>query len=201
MMKACFTGHRYLPSHLKDSIVSQIRASVIQSRMNGYDTFYCGGALGFATRAALEVIRLKKDYPDLKLCMVIPCKNQAARWTQKDRMLYEQILDKADETHVLSPIYYSGCMQVRNKYMVDHSSLCICYLTSFHGGTASTVRYADYRGLDIINLAMDLSLSHDRLREKPCYAIYTSPSAKENATTAPSFLLSDRKLRHQNILT
>ena len=53
----------------------------------------------------------------------------------------------------LSERYYQGCMHERNRYMVDHSRVCICYLTERTGGTAYTVEYARSRGLKIFNLA------------------------------------------------
>ena len=44
-------------------------------------------------------------------------------------------------------------MQVRNRFMVDRSSLCICYMTAFQGGTASTVHYAQTQKLPVVNVA------------------------------------------------
>ena len=44
-------------------------------------------------------------------------------------------------------------MMVRNRYMVDRSSLCLCYLRKASGGTKSTVDYAKKAGLQLLNLA------------------------------------------------
>ena len=44
-------------------------------------------------------------------------------------------------------------MQKRNRYLVDHSGTCVCYLTSAKGGTAYTVNYTKQKGLRIIHLA------------------------------------------------
>ena len=41
----------------------------------------------------------------------------------------------------------------RNRYLVDNSSLCICYLTRQTGGTAYTVRYAESKGVTVLNLS------------------------------------------------
>ena len=49
-------------------------------------------------------------------------------------------------------------MQVRNRHMVDHSALCVCYMVSPRGGTLSTVSYALKEAVPVINIAMDLSL-------------------------------------------
>ena len=44
-------------------------------------------------------------------------------------------------------------MHRRNRYLVDHGCVCVCYLTGDSGGTAYTVRYAEKQGLEIINIA------------------------------------------------
>ena len=44
-------------------------------------------------------------------------------------------------------------MHKRNRHLVDHSSICVCYLTEDRGGTAYTVNYAKKQGLKVINLA------------------------------------------------
>ena len=54
---------------------------------------------------------------------------------------------------VLAPHYYNGCMQKRNRHLVDCSSACICFLTKHEGGTAYTVDYAKQKGLYLINVA------------------------------------------------
>jgi len=46
-------------------------------------------------------------------------------------------------------------MHLRNRYMVDHSCTCICYLTETTGGTAYTVKYAREKGLHIFNIAKE----------------------------------------------
>ena len=152
---ACFTGHRRLPPEKLSTVMSLLVREIGEAYRAGYRRFLCGGAIGFDTLAALQVLAFRRCHPDVKLIMVIPCGDQADRWPEKDRNIYRDICSRADEKIVLSPEYYPGCMQTRNRYMVDHSSLCICYLYSLHGGTAYTVRYAVHRDLAVINLAME----------------------------------------------
>ena len=68
---------------------------------------------------------------------------------------YEKIIYACDETRVLSPSYYKGCMMVRNRYMVDRSSFVVCYLTEKKGGTASTAAYASHEEIPLLNIAME----------------------------------------------
>ena len=135
---AFFTGHRYLPSAEKAHIQQRIADAVVTAYNEGYRRFIGGCALGFDTLAALQVLQLKKKYPDLILSLAIPCETQADRWQDKDREIYRKILVQADEKTVLSPCYFQGVMLTRNRYMADRSSLCICYLYHMRGGTAST---------------------------------------------------------------
>ncbi len=45
-------------------------------------------------------------------------------------------------------------MLMRNRYLVDHSSLCVCFLEDRRGGTLYTVGCAVHEGLEVINLAL-----------------------------------------------
>ena len=191
MKTACFTGHRKIPSGLRAGLSSRLSRAVEEAYTDGYRCFLCGGALGFDTLAALAVLQAKEKHPDILLHLALPCADQAAHWSSEDRRIYEEIRTKADRETVLSGRYFPGCMQDRNRYMVEHSSLCICYWKEPRGGTAFTVRYAVYRGLEIVNLAMP----EEVLREKTCCYTFISPSAGGNAATAPLRLIPGRKLR------
>lgn len=126
--------------------------ALIDSIEKGYERFLAGGALGFDTLAADMVIELKSLYPHIQLILVLPCREQTRGWSQNDIDNYERIKLQADEIIYTAENYYRGCMHIRNRCMVDNSSLCICYLTKETGGTAYTVRYADNNGLQLINL-------------------------------------------------
>ncbi len=60
---------------------------------------------------------------------------------------------QADKVVYTSQEYTRGCMFKRNRYLVDNSGVCVCYLARDAGGTAYTVNYAKRQGLEIINLA------------------------------------------------
>lgn len=126
---------------------------MIKAIEQGYHYFGCGGALGFDTLAAQTVLRLREIYPEIRLILVLPCRNQTRGWKQDDVAEYDRIMKAADKVTYTSEQYYSGCMHKRNRHLVDYSSLCICYLTEQSGGTAYTVNYAQSQGLKIINVA------------------------------------------------
>ena len=195
---ACFTGHRRLLPEKLPSVSASLACAIAGAYDKGYRRFMCGGALGFDTLAALEVLKFRVSHLDARLVLVLPCEDQASRWPEKDRSVYRSIRDRADETVVLSPVYYHGCMQTRNRYMVDHSSLCICYLYSLRGGTAYTVRYAVFRDIAVLNLAMEQARSGLTLKENPCCSTFISPSAGKSAVTVLLFPSPSRKLRQKH---
>ena len=144
---ACFTGHRELPT---DDLPEITLATLIEQ---GYRYFGAGGALGFDTLAAQAVLRLRERYSQIRLIPVLPCLNQTRGWPQADIDTYEEIKRCADKVTYTSEHYFGGCMQKRNRHLVDNSSVCICYLTKPTGGTFYTVNYASNCGLTIINIA------------------------------------------------
>lgn len=194
---AFFTGHRHLPSGQIAEIGKRIRQSLMYAYNQHYRCFYCGGALGFDTLAAREVLRFRETHPDVSLVIAVPCSTQADRWKADDQKKYRQILDAANRVEVLSPVYYNGCMLTRNRYMADRSSLCICFLQQMKGGTAGTVRYAAvHRNMRVMNLAMGLKPDTMTLKEVNLSWSYTfiSPFAGRNAVTVPLRLSPGRKL-------
>ena len=176
---ACFTGHRNLSAAVCDELRSAIASALSQSYEKGYRVFLCGGARGFDTLAALEVLSFRHTHPDIRLVMVIPCASQADRWSAEEKELWKYVCNHADEVRILSKSYYNGCMQTRNRYMVDASSLCLCYLVHFQGGTWSTVRYAMHSGILLKNLAMP-SVPAMSMRESQWNYISIFHSVSEN---------------------
>ena len=150
----CFSGHRKIPNYRIEDLKSELSEAIENLISDGYTYFLAGGALGFDTLAAEAVLEMRVIYPEIKLKLVLPCLSQTNGWNLQDKMKYEAIREKADEIMYISMAYYSGCMHERNRYLVDNSSVCICYLTENKGGTAFTINYAKKKGLEIINLGI-----------------------------------------------
>lgn len=148
----CFTGHRKIPKEKYPQIEERLKAEIEKLIKKGVVYFGAGGALGFDTLCATTVLKLRTFYPQIRLVLVLPCKEQSKGWNSEDIEKYEWIKLQADKVTILSPHYYNGCMHQRNRHLVDNSSYCICYLTNSVGGTAYTVEYAKRQGLKIINI-------------------------------------------------
>ncbi len=115
--------------------------------------FLSGGALGFDTLAAQAVLVLRNSHPDVTLVLALPCRSQADRWCRADQEMYQMLLREADRVIYVSEEYFPGCMQKRNRFLVDHADTCLCFLRSCRGGTWNTVSYAYDSGRNIQNLA------------------------------------------------
>ncbi len=149
----CFTGHRDIDPEKIPLIEEKTREVIKEYIGKGFTDFYNGGAIGFDLLTAEIVLELKEEYPHIRLHIIAPCSNQTQKWGYDNILRYERITSLADEVKCLSPYYFNGCMQIRNRYMVDNSRVCIAYLTSCSGGSAGTVRYAKDKGKEIVNIA------------------------------------------------
>lgn len=147
----CFTGHRTLPADHTD-LKKRLVVTVAKLALAGYTDFYVGGALGFDTLCAKALLYLKEKHLAIRLHIAVPCRTQADGWDAADRTVYADILSRADEVHILSEQYFRGCMQARNRFMVDNSAVCVSYLTKPTGGTAYTVHYAETHGVQVIKI-------------------------------------------------
>ncbi len=119
----------------------------------GIVNYYAGGALGFDLAAAATVLNMKRVYPDITLHIALPCPDHMKNWRRSEVELFERVRSRADSVTCVSDSYHKGCMQLRNRYMVDRSSYCIAYMKKKSGGTYNTVSYALKRGIKTVNLA------------------------------------------------
>lgn len=102
--------------------------------------------------AAEIVIRLRdEEHMDIKLIAASPYKG-FNKWSDNWKERYQYVLEKADLVHFICPYYHSGCFQLRNQWMVDHSSRVIAAHNGSKGGTANTIRYAQAHDIEMRNI-------------------------------------------------
>ncbi|MGN1115759.1 MAG: SLOG family protein, partial [Candidatus Ornithomonoglobus sp.] len=135
----CFTGHRDIKptTHLKQLLYTTLESLIKQGAVN----FYAGGALGWDTLCSLTVLRLRKYYPHIRLCLILPCheKAQTSKWNSEQKELYYKILSAADSVEYTSKDYWNGCMKKRNARLIELADCCICYYKIRRSGTGQTV--------------------------------------------------------------
>ena len=156
---ACFTGHRSqnLPWGFNENdnrclkVKKILRTEIIEAIKHGYTTFFSGMAIGFDLICAETVIDLKKDFPNIKLIGVLPCRNQDYKWTEQNKTRYRKLLEKLDGIRCIYDEYIGKqCMIERNKFMVNNSSLMIALFDGKASGTKSTIEYAKSQELKIV---------------------------------------------------
>ena len=134
---------------LKAVLAEQITALVDA----GFTQFLSGMAEATDTWSALSVLDLREKNPAIKLHCILPCKEQANKWSASSRGLYHSILDRADSIVYVSMAYHRNCMLKRNRFLRDHAAaLLAVYNGERRGGTAATVRYAQKMGREIFEI-------------------------------------------------
>ena len=155
---ACFTGHRpqKLPWGFNENdercidMRNRTKKEIENAIKRGYHTFLCGMALGFDMLCAEIVLELKKKYPNIKLIGAIPCRNQKDRWIKSQQDRYDKLVKQLDDIRCIYDKYVDGCMQERNQYMINNSSLVIALYNGLGGGTKSTIDYAKKQGKEVV---------------------------------------------------
>ena len=149
-MKVCaFTGHRNIFAYdFDEHLLERVVLNLVK---NGVKKFLCGMAVGFDMKAAQAVLAIKESY-NVELVACLPCANQSERFSAKNKLLYNEIIEKCDDVIVIQNEYTSGCMFARDRYLVDNSDVIVCFLRKQSGGTYYTVNYARKTNKKIIEL-------------------------------------------------
>ena len=146
----CFTGHRDISADRKFEIKEKLFEVIMSLTDKGYTDFYAGGAYGFDMMAACEVLRAREFNDNVKLHIILPYKKNVKSYSSYDKYTQNQILEVADDVECMFERYITGCFHIRNRKMVDSSSVCVAFLEKSSGGTYFTVNYARENGLEII---------------------------------------------------
>ena len=155
----CFSGYRpaKLPWGMNESdprcqsLKLRLRHAVEAAIDEGYCHFICGMAQGVDLYCCELLLELRKEHP-ITVEAAIPCLTQADTWPADQRERYRSLVAGCDVETVVQEAYTPGCMQRRNRYMVDHASMLIAVFDGQEGGTRATIQYAMERGLDIVDI-------------------------------------------------
>ena len=157
----CFSGYRpeKLPwgadeenEHciaLKEKLFNTADSIVI----SGIRHFICGMARGSDTYFCEAVFLLRHNYAGITIEAAIPYEAQASGWREEEHSRYERLVSQCDFTTYVNREYSKSCMQRRNRYMVDNSSVLLAVFDGKPGGTKNTLKYAAGKGLEIIEIA------------------------------------------------
>lgn len=151
--RACsFTGHRSIVSAHRPALPALLDRAIAYAYGQGCRTFYTGGAVGFDTEAARRVLLFRLSHPDARLCLLLPCPEQAQRWDGAQQDRYGYILSSADGVEYVSDCYTDDCLRRRNAALAERGDILIAYVGRSASGSAQTLRMARRLGKPVFNL-------------------------------------------------
>ncbi len=157
----CFTGQKFIPYPYRRTLQMLLDQELYRLiEQSNITDLLVGDSIGFDTEAALSVLRCKNQYPHIQLHLIIPYPGYESGRSAYDLHRKREIHDWADEILYTSTRYQRGCLQKRDRYLVDNSSGCICYQKSRRDSSSRfMLQYAIKRGLPVINLADQMTTS------------------------------------------
>lgn len=136
-----FIGHSICDSVDAEKLERDIETLI----RRGFDRFLCGGMGAFDSKCAFLVRKLQGRYPHVRSCLVLPYLTFSYVREDYDETMYPEGLER---------YHFKAAIFARNRYMVSHSRIAICYVNHSWGGAAKTYAYVKKQGLHIINLGI-----------------------------------------------
>lgn len=137
---ATFIGHSECYGIDSKMITEEIEKLILE----GITDFLSGGQGSFDRLCGRCVFELKKKYPHINNYLVIPY----LTFNIYDKDLFDAIIYPDD----FEKYHFKAAIPARNKYLVNNSSVAICYITHGWGGAAQTYEYAKKKKLRIIDI-------------------------------------------------
>ncbi len=155
MKICCFTGHRDIADDLRPALRTRLDECLYALIDEGVTVFRAGGARGFDTIAAEQVLEMRRRFDFIRLDLILPCHGQTKGWPADEQAAYRRVMAEADRVIFLQETYSPGCMHRRNLQLLAAADVCVAYQTHAGGGTAFTVSHARSAGIRVINLAKE----------------------------------------------
>ncbi len=144
-LSCAFTGHRKIS---EDFEKETLRKAIKELLEQGCEIFYCGMAYGFDLLCCEILNSFRKEF-SFQIVACIPCQGQEKGFSFEDKILYEKMCEACDKKIILHDRYVIGCMQERDRYMVDRADVVLAYINNYKSGTGYTVNYAKNKGKKI----------------------------------------------------
>ena len=153
-MTVCtFAGHREVyQANIADKLDEAISRII---KNDDCFRFLVGGMGDFDGMCSSAVRRAKRNYPkkQISLELILPYLTQELN---ENKSYYEISYDDVVVPIELAGVHYKSAITKRNRWMVDKSDWMIAFVYRDFGGAYTSLRYAEKKGLQIINLAKEI---------------------------------------------
>lgn len=102
----------------------------------GLEWVIISGNIGTELWVGQVVLKLKKDYPELKLAILLPYTGFQSKWNEKNQALFNSIVEKADYLNYTSNSEYSNPSQLKNhqEFIMRNTDGCLLFYDTEHEG-------------------------------------------------------------------
>ena len=125
--------------------IARLQEAIEELILKGVDTFYVGNQGRFDRNVFECLLKLKERYPCLAVSVVLaylPAKNLEGD-IYCGCSIYPEGLESGPPRFAI---------ERRNKWMIDRSNYCLCYIDHTWGGAYKFVKRAKRLGLTVMNL-------------------------------------------------
>lgn len=144
-----FFGHRDIS--ITNSLTAKLEETLEDLINQGVDEFWCCEQGDFDWIARLTILKLKKEFPHIKVCYVLAYRtllnseiSQNYLEDTYDDIIYPEIAEKGHPKFAITR---------RNRYIVENADIVVCYIVRQSGGAFKAVKIAEKLNKKIINLA------------------------------------------------
>lgn len=151
--RCCFTGHR--PEKLRRSeqkIRAELEREIRRAVADGFTVFITGMARGIDIDAGEIVLQLRAEGFPVRLICASPYQGFESSWNWEWQRRYNAVMKDADLVRYICPRYHRGCFQIRNEWLVNHSSRVIAVFNGQSSGTKNTINYAIRQGVPVVQI-------------------------------------------------
>ena len=150
-MRVCFIGHR----NIFAKGIEERLASAIQNEIErGCTTFTMGTHGEFDARALSACRKLRRTNKELEIEVVITSLNAIKKDSEFAAAPYDDVKTVMFD---IENAHYKQRITLSNRHMIDGCDTLICYVDeyTYRSGAKTALRYAQKKGLKIINLYRD----------------------------------------------
>ncbi|GEK91574.1 UPF0398 protein [Alkalibacterium kapii] len=119
-----------------DYIKKFFKRKLIEYIEQGLEWVIISGNLGTELWAGDAALKLKMDYPELKLAVLLPYTNFSSKWNEINQGYYNSIIERADYVNYTSNEDYANPGQLKNNqtFIIRNTDGCLLFYDSEHEG-------------------------------------------------------------------